>query len=230
MDDKKSDGIIQHVFNFDDENRGEIMNIFQYTLLSIIPLVVIVQVINRFIPEADSQKGTIEIIGEIIGEILLFYMGFYFTNKTLLYIHPYSNIDYPTIVLQSIPFMFIILSMNTKISNKINILVDRLNRAWNGDNATSDKKNKKSSGVKISQPISNNQQQLTIPSGDTSLINNLPTTPSQYTQQEEPNFNAMYQNNSTPLIGANSPSYNESFTPMAANEVLGGNQGLMSSW
>jgi hypothetical protein len=108
-------------------------------------------------------------------------------------------------------------------------LVDRLNSAWNGDNASSDKKNKKSSGVKISQPISNSQQP-SIPSGDTSLINNLPTTQSQYTQQEEPNFNAMYQNNSTPLVGANSPSYNESFTPMAANEVLGGNQGLMSSW
>lgn len=229
MDDKKTnDGFIQHVFNFDEEHRGEMLNILQYTFLSIIPLIVIIKLIERIIPDVDSQKGSIELTGEILAEITIFFMGFYFTNKTILYIKPYSEIEYPTIVLQSLSFMFIILSMNTKISNKVNILLDRLSTAWNGGNSSNDKKAKKTS-VKVSQPISNSnvsnqfQQQSQQQSySDTSLINNLPNTTSQYTpQQEDPNFNAMYQNNPTQLIGANSPSYNEGNQIMAANELLG---------
>lgn len=219
MDDKKiSEGFVQHVFNFDEEHRGEMLNILQYTFLSIIPLVVIIKLIERIIPEVDNQKGSIEITGEIIAEIFIFFMGFYFTNKMILYIKPYSEIEYPTIVLQSLSFMFIILSMNTKISNKVNILVDRLNTAWNGGSSTTDKKGKKTV-VKVSQPISQPQQQQMY--SDTSLINNLPNNTTQYAQQEEPNFNAMYQNNPTQLVGANSPAYNDGNQIMAANELLG---------
>lgn len=224
MDDKKiNDGFIQYVFNFDEEHRGEMFNIIQYTFLSIIPLIVIIKLIERIIPDIDSQKGSIEITVEILAEIVIFFMGFYFTNKTILYITPYSGIEYPTIVLQSLSFMFIILSMNTKISNKVNILLDRLSTAWNGGNSSNDKKKK--TNVKVSQPISNSnvsiQQQQSY--SDTSLINSLPNTTSQYSQQQEdPNFNAMYQQTSqTPLIGANSPSYNDGNRIMAANELLG---------
>jgi hypothetical protein len=234
MDDKKTnDGFIQHVFNFDEEHRGEMSNILQYTFLSIIPLVVIIKLIERVIPDVDSQKGSIEILCEILAEIFIFFMGFYFTNKIILYIKPYSEIEYPTIVLQSLSFMFIILSMNTKISNKVNILVDRLYTVWNGGNSSNDKRVKKTN-VKVSQPISNSnvsnqsQQQQQAVYSDTSLINSLPNTTTQYTQQqEEPNFNAMYQSNPTQLIGANSPSYSEVGNIMAANELLGNsNSGL----
>jgi hypothetical protein len=233
MDDKKiGDGFIQHVFNFDEEHRGEMLNIFQYTFLSIIPIIVIIKLLERFIPEVDSQKGSLEIAVEIIVEIVLFFMGFYFTNKSILYIKPYSEIEYPTIVLQSLSFMFIILSMNTKISNKVNILLDRIYIAWNGGNYSNDKGAKKT-GVRVSQPISNSNgaiqqqqsQQQQQSYSDTSLINSLPNIPSQYTsKQEEPNFNAMYQNNPTPLIGANSPGSSDGSLIIAANELLG-NQG-----
>jgi hypothetical protein len=232
MDDKKiGDGFIQHVFNFDEDQRGEMLNIFQYTFLSIIPIIVIIKILERFIPEVDNQKGSVEITAEIIAEIVIFFMGFYFTNKTILYIKPYSQVEYPAIVLQSLSFMFIILSMNTKISNKVNILLDRIAVVWNGGNSSNDKRVKKTN-VKISQPISNSssvmqmQQQPQQQSySDTSLINSLPNTTVQYNnKQEEPNFNAMYQNNPTPLIGANSPALIEGNQIMAANELLG-NQG-----
>jgi hypothetical protein len=161
-------------------------------------------------------------------------MGFYFTNKTILYIKPYSEIEYPTIVLQSLSFMFIILSMNTKISNKVNILFDRLSMAWNGGNVSNDKRAKKTN-VRVSQPISNSMgsiqsqqtyqpqpQQQQQSYSDTSLINSLPNINSQYnSKQEEPNFNAMYQNNPTPLIGAMVPPSNDANQIMAANELLG---------
>jgi hypothetical protein len=236
MDDKKiNDGFIQHVFNFDEEHRGEMLNIFQYTFLSIIPLIVLIKLTERIIPDVDGQKSSVEITGEILAEIIIFFMGFYFTNRTILYIKPYSEIEYPAIVLQSLSFMFIVLSMNTKISNKVNILLDRIYIAWNGGNGgnTSNDKRVKKTNVKVSQPISNSngpiqmqqsyqpQQPQQQSYSDTSLINSLPNTTSQYTNQEEPNFNAMYQNNPTPLIGANSPPSNDGNQIMAANELLG---------
>jgi hypothetical protein len=232
MDDKKiNDGFIQHVFNFDEEHRGEMLNIFQYTFLSVIPLIILIKITERIIPDVDVEKSSVEITGEILAEIFIFFMGFYFTNRTILYIKPYSEIEYPTIVLQSLSFMFIILSMNTKISNKVNILLDRIYIAWNGGggNSSNDKRGKKTN-VRVSQPISNSggsiqmhQQQPQQQSySDTSLINSLPNITSQYANQEEPNFNAMYQNNPTPLLGAKSPpSNNDSNQIMAANELLG---------
>ena len=229
MDDKKiNEGFIHHVFNFDEEHRGEMLNILQYTFLSIIPLVIIIKLTERFIPGVDNQKGSIEITFEIVAEILVLFMGFYFTNKTITYIKPFSETEYPTIVLQSLLFMFIILSMNTKISNKVNVLFDRISDAWNGGTSSDDKRTKKS-GVKVSQPISNSNgsiqlqqqpQQSQQSYSDTSLINNLPNINSQY-KQEETNFNAMYQQNPTPLIGANSPPSIDGMQIMAANELLG---------
>ena len=69
------------------------------------------------------------------------------------------------------------------------------------------------------QPQPQQQQQSY---SDTSLINSLPNINSQYSsKQEEPNFNAMYQSNSTPLIGAMSPPSNDANQIMAANELLG---------
>ena len=98
-DAKTNDGFIQTIFNFDDENRGEMMNLLQYTFISIIPLVLIVKLIERVIPEADNQKSSLEILVEVLGEIFIIFMGFYFTNKSILYLHTYSTIEYPTIVL-----------------------------------------------------------------------------------------------------------------------------------
>jgi hypothetical protein len=47
-----------------------------------------------------------------------------------------------------------------------------------------------------------------------------------------PDFNKMYRNDSTPMVGAASPGGQseqfESFEPMAANSVLGG--GAFGSW
>jgi len=47
--------------------------------------------------------------------------------------------------------------------------------------------------------------------------------------QQLPNYDAMYRQDTTPLVGAASPSMAEGFSePMAANSVLGG--GSFGSW
>jgi hypothetical protein len=46
--------------------------------------------------------------------------------------------------------------------------------------------------------------------------------------QQSPNFNAMFRQDTTPLVGAATPGGMEPFEPQAANGVLGGSFG--SAW
>ena len=108
-----------------------------------------------------------------------------------------------------------------------------------------DKKKKKGSknGVRVSQPISSQMGTSSYAVNQTATNSILPTytdgtslsqLPTNYTQpqqmapEQSPNFNNMYQRDTTPLIGAATPGMNESFEPMAANDALGG--GAFGSW
>ncbi len=63
-------GFFNYVFNFDDENKKRIMNMLQYTLLSIIPVLLILRGIKHLIPEDDESKGSFEILAESIGQVI----------------------------------------------------------------------------------------------------------------------------------------------------------------
>ena len=80
------------------------------------------------------------------------------------------------------------------------------------------KKGKKGNGnVKVSQPISQNQTAMTqsLNSMGSTSISALP--PAQPTQtQQLPNYDQMYQQDSTPLVGAATPGM-EGFDPQPAN-------------
>ena len=136
------------------------------------------------------------------------------------------------------------LSLQTKLGEKVSILVDRLNELWNGKKNTKTKTvnvNGKQVTVKVSQPISGQTQQQYSESSnqmamnqamyaDGTSINSLPTDTSMPAQQL-PNYNNMYRQDTTPLVAAATPSMaQESFVPMAANEGIGGAFGGSSFW
>ena len=130
----------------------------------------------------------------------------------------------------------ITMSLQTKLGDKVNILVDRVMELWNGktDKKT---KNNKNSNVKVSQPISGQQINNPVMSQsmytDGTAISSLPSDDSSNTStpsQQYPNYNNMYSQDTTPLVAAATPGgMAEGFSePMAANSVLGGSFG--SSW
>ena len=71
-------GFIGHVFNFDDETKNTLMNIVQYSLLSIIPVVLLNKTVHRIIPEADEAKSNIELLAEVVGQTVLLFVGMFF--------------------------------------------------------------------------------------------------------------------------------------------------------
>jgi hypothetical protein len=124
--------------------------------------------------------------------------------------------------------LVIILSLQTKLGEKVSILVDRITELWEGPKDTKNGKNGKKGNVKVSQPISQNQsmgQSAMNQSLGTTSINSLPT--GQPTQQF-PDYNNMHQQDTTPLVGAATPGVEGFDGPAPAN--FGGMSAFGGAW
>lgn len=215
-------GFVKHVFNFDDESKSIMLNIIQYAILAIIPVVILNKLTQRFVPEADDDKGSPELIAEILAQVIITFVSILFIHRIVTFVPTYSGEKYADFNVTNIilAMLVIILSLQTKLGEKISILVDRLIELWEGKSNNKNNKKPNSNQVKVSQPISQNQVAMnsalsTQMVGATS-INTLPT-------QQLPDYNQMYQQDTTPLVGAATPGMGmESFEPMAANAVGGG--------
>jgi hypothetical protein len=204
-------GFFKHVFNFNDDSKSEMMNIVQYAVLALIPVIIMNKAMQKYVPEADDEKGNIEILAEIVGQVIVMFLGILIIHRIITFIPTYSNEKYGDFSVTNIILatLVIVLSLQTKLGEKVSILVDRLMELWEGPKDAKKKGKKGQNNVKVSQPISQNSSTQSM--GSTS-ISSLPQQ-----EQQQPDFNSMYQQDSTPLVGAATPGV-DSFGPMAANE------------
>ena len=233
--DDSNKSFFKHVFNFDDDSKSDILNIIQYALIAIIPIVILNKSIGKYVPESDDKKGSLEISAEIIIQIIVTFMGLLIVHRIIKFIPTYSGAKYPEfhIVYIILAILMIAMSLQTKLGEKVSILVDRVMELWDGK--TDNKKKNAKNSVKVTQPISgqitgqqmNNAAMSQSLYTDGTAISSLPTSDSQTTTQSQqmPNYDAMYRQDTNPLVGAANPTGQpmEGFgEPMAANSVLGG--------
>jgi hypothetical protein len=215
-------GFFKHVFNFDEDSKAEMLNIIQYAVLALIPVVILNKLMQRFVPEADDDKGSIEITAEVLAQVIVMFLVILIIHRIITFIPTYSGEKYTGFSVTNIilAMLVIILSLQTKLGEKVSILVDRVIELWEGPKDT--KKGKKGN-VKVSQPISQNQMAMTqsLNSMGSTSISALPPIQS----QQAPNYDQMYQQDSTPLINAATPGM-EGFDPQPAN---GGGIGAFGS-
>jgi len=235
--DDSNKSFFKHVFNFDDDSKSDILNIIQYALVAIIPIVILNKTIGKYVPEADDKKSSLEITAEVIIQIIVTFMGLLIIHRIITFIPTYSGSKYPEfqVVYIILAILMITMSLQTKLGEKVSVLVDRVLQLWNGETSAKPKNNK--NVVKVSQPISGqitgqslNQSAITQSLyTDGTAISALPTNDVHYggndaPTQQLPNYNAMYKQENTPLVGAATPGQQmEGFNePIAANSVLGG--------
>jgi hypothetical protein len=147
-----SNGFFKYVFNFDGDSKGEMINLVQYSVLAIIPVVILNKLIQRFIPEADSDKSTLELLVEIFIQLIVMFCGIIIIHRAIIYAPTYSGFKYDNLVLTNVilAFLILVLSIQTKLGLKVNILVDRVSELWNGpEDAKGDAKR----GVRVKQPM-----------------------------------------------------------------------------
>ena len=242
---KSFTGFFKDLFSCDEQYKCTMLNSIQYMLLAIIPVIIILKLQKHFVPDDDDTKPTLEILLEIILQLLFIIVTITITNKAIRYIPTFSKIDYcdsDNYTIYIVPFLLLLSTMQTKFGTKINILYTRLENYIYGKTATpppvaTNKNQHKPHMKNISNllPTRQNTGATQFPSQQTlidtpfpstqALNNNTGNLPAQGmpgANQANPNFNAMYQHNNTPLVDANVPGgqmYDDSlFEPAAANE------------
>ena len=251
-DSKKS--FFKYVFNFEDEGKSEIMNLLQFVLIALVPIVILSKLIEKYSPQTDDTKGSVEITAEIVVQVVALFVGLFLINRIVTFFPTFSGENYPKlmIITTAIATLMILFSTNSNVSAKVNILSERIYELWEGKTGKNTKTktinvNGKQVTVKVSQPISQPQtgSSMAGPPGvpptysDGTAINQLPTNDMSraheysLSPQSLPNYDAMYKQDPTPLVNAATPGQTESFgnfqEPMAANAALG-SWGGFSSW
>ena len=223
---KKTEGFFKYVFKMGDYEQSVLMNIAQYTVLAIIPVIIVLYVNHYYIPDVDEEKGSLTILAEMFGQLFFILFSFYFIHRIICYFPTYSGLKYGdfSVIQLILILLFIFISMSKhKLGAKTLILIDRFEDVVDGNSSINKNKKDGSGGgqVRVTQPLSNGG--VNAPSS--SFMLNGPPPPPQL-QQRSPDFNAMYAQQNNPLIGASTPGMPPGmvaeFEPAAANEHLGG--------
>ena len=122
------------VFDFDKENQGRLLNLFQYTFL-VLPLVFLtLKSINYLTPAENEEKASLEICAEILITISVILLSIWFIDKIVRFIPTYSKLSYFSFneINFIIPFLIILLTMQTKLGLKVNMLFERIVDIWEG--------------------------------------------------------------------------------------------------
>ena len=221
-------GFFNYVFNFDGDNKAILLNMLQYLIIALIPVIILLKLIKEYIPEDDDKKDNLELLFEIILQLGVLFVAIYFIDKIIRYFPTYSNIPYSKFneISFIIPTLILIITMQTKLGAKINILYNRLMDMWNGKNPLVGASNH--GNVRVSQPIVTPgiHQMSRADALDNTLIapraNQLPAQNNISMIDSLPN---MMNNGNNFQNQAIQNSFMESMEPMAANGALGGSFG-----
>lgn len=173
--------IFSHVFMWNEFTKTYISNGIQYLILSLIPIILLNKSIQHMIPRADNKKGSVEILMEILAQMIMLFLGMMLIHRLVCYIPRFSGVytleesqDLPLIIMM-IPFLVIVLSLQTKMGEKVDILYRRLMEYITGKSPDSyhdteygkqeEEEEMPSSmpQIRVRQPISIDRPQLTEP-------------------------------------------------------------------
>jgi hypothetical protein len=137
---KKS--FISHVFSNTEDGKAEILNVIQYASMAVIPVVILNKLIQRFIPEAEVDKSSLELLAEIFIQLIIMFCGIIIIHRIITYFPTYSGFKYENLTLTNVivAFLIIVLSIQTKLGIKVNLLAEQAMELWNGSSSSNDAK------------------------------------------------------------------------------------------
>ena len=91
---KDTMGFFKYVFKMDADEKGTILNIMQYTILAMIPVLLVLKLIRTAFPEADDEKGSLVILAEVLGQIFVMFLSIYIIHRMIVYIPTFSGMKY----------------------------------------------------------------------------------------------------------------------------------------
>lgn len=118
---------ISYMFSMTDGEKVELINMFQYIILAIIPILLIVRIMKTYIPPASNIKGSVEIAVELIVQLVILVSFFFLIHKLILFIPTYTKQNYPSIQFFPIllPLLFILFTLDKNMGEKAQLLLER---------------------------------------------------------------------------------------------------------
>jgi hypothetical protein len=204
---------LNHVFSTTEESKAEIFNVLQYSGLAILPVVVLNKVIQRFIPEVDPDKSSLEILVEVLLQLIVIFVALVLIHRSITYVPTYSGFKYDSLTLTStvLTFLVIVLSIQTKLGIKVSILAERVADVWNGTDSRKDEEEGSGSNYRVRQPISSGVPQH---------------RPSQADFMDSPQVQPAIMP-PAPVAKASKAVAAASYEPVAANSMLGSSFGTL---
>ena len=83
-------GFFQHVFSVDTDAKATILNVVQYIIIAIVPIILLNQLGEKIFSSVDENKGNIELLAEALGEIVFIFVGIFFIHRFVTFIPTYS--------------------------------------------------------------------------------------------------------------------------------------------
>lgn len=218
-------GFFEHMSNFDDQTKSELLNMLQYTLLLIIPVILLDKAIGDLFTHDTEDKHTFELVFEVVTEVVLLIIGMYLSHRLVSYIPTYSGQSYKAVNFTSVllVFIFIVTMFQTSLREKVDALLERVYFyisgflgieafANNGGGNSNVKSNSNSSNSNSSNSSNSNSQQMN--NNQNEAMTKMNTTPvTQLPSHNNANMNV-----------TNEPFMNNmnNTEPQPANSVLGG--------
>ncbi len=202
-----SKSFFSYMFSLNPNEKNDLLNMFQYSILAIIPIIVILKLMKNYFPNENDKKASIEILIELVLQLFIIFASFWFINKLIAFIPTYSATPYPhfNIMQLIIPITFILFSMNSSISEKANILLNRTLIAVGlvKENYDEDEQTKKP-----------NPKVAVIPPSLMPMVSNQEATRGvpMHDQRQDPTFGPS---------GFQGQGQQYGIEPMAANEMIG---------
>ena len=127
---KSLSGFFKAVFNTSRESQSMVVNATQFATLALLPAYGLLRMLREYVPHPDDAKGSMEIIAEVIGQTVAMVVGIVLIDRAVTYIPTMSGTPYAdtTNIIPGIliPFIIILLTVQTKLGTKIDILYDRV--------------------------------------------------------------------------------------------------------
>ena len=119
-------GFFKYLFNFDDTTKAELLNIVQYALIAFIPIVSLNKAMQKFVPEAEEEKSSVELLAEVLIQIIVMFISLFYINRIVTYLPTYSGTKYPeySAIFNILSVLSITMSLQTKLGEKVGILFD----------------------------------------------------------------------------------------------------------
>ena len=182
---------LKHVFSGKDEDNAEFINAIQYALMGMIPIIGLNKIVQNYIPDVEADKGNVELMLEIMIQIAVMFGGIILIHRMITYFPTYSGYKYDTFSATTIilAFLVIVLSVQTKMGLKANILYERVLEFWNGEPMPRENMENPKKRVRVShqqEPMAQLEQDMIMQGPPAPMATNPPSQ--QQDLREVPDF------------------------------------------